>query len=315
MQVSALGFGCGNVGGLMIRGTAPDQERAVARAFELGINYFDTAAMYGDGQSETNLGRVLSVLRPNVWVASKVRIAQPSAAPIAQQILASVEQSLRRLRRDYVDVFQLHTPTMLAPARDELDVRTVLADVVPAFEALRQQGKIRFYGFSGTGDPAAFPALVDSGAFDVAQIIYNVLNPSAGGPIPPRAVGPDFGNVLARMQNASMGAVAIRVLAGGALSGEEGRHPTASAAPAPMGSSPDYRDDVRHAQRLLPLVHEGHVGSLAEAALRFVLSHPTVSTALIGFSDLDQVEAAAAAAEKGPLPRAALDRIVELSPR
>ncbi|HEY1300507.1 MAG TPA: aldo/keto reductase, partial [Stellaceae bacterium] len=55
IRVSALGFGCGAVGGLMVKGAAADQERAVARALELGINYFDTAAMYGNGESEKNL--------------------------------------------------------------------------------------------------------------------------------------------------------------------------------------------------------------------------------------------------------------------
>ena len=58
LEVSVLGFGCGAVGGLMVKGNAADQERAVARALELGINYFDTAAMYGNGESERNLGRV-----------------------------------------------------------------------------------------------------------------------------------------------------------------------------------------------------------------------------------------------------------------
>jgi aryl-alcohol dehydrogenase-like predicted oxidoreductase len=66
LDVSLLGFGCGAVGGLMTKGAAADQERAVARAVELGINYFDTAQMYGDGESERNLGRVLKALKPNV---------------------------------------------------------------------------------------------------------------------------------------------------------------------------------------------------------------------------------------------------------
>ena len=62
-EVSVLGFGCGAVGGLMTNGDPADQERAVARALEIGINYFDTAAQYGDGQSETNLGRAIKTLK------------------------------------------------------------------------------------------------------------------------------------------------------------------------------------------------------------------------------------------------------------
>jgi len=74
LDVSVLGFGCGAVGGLMIKGTPADQERAVARALELGINYFDTAQMYGNGESERNLGRVLQQLKPAVYVGTKVRL-------------------------------------------------------------------------------------------------------------------------------------------------------------------------------------------------------------------------------------------------
>lgn len=295
----------------MVRGTAADQERAVARALELGINYFDTAAMYGDGQSETNLGRVLSVLRPDIVLATKTRAEPDGPGGIGATIAASAEASLRRLRRERVDVFQLHTPVTLAGGAHSLSVQAVIDEVIPAFESLRQQGKIGWYGFSGTGEPAALPRLIETGAFSVAQIIYNAINSSAGGPAY-AAVGADFANVLADVTAARMGAAAIRVLAAGALSGGDGRHPLASQAVEPMGSSPDYRGDVAVAQRLMPLVREGHVASLVEAALRFAISNPAISTALIGFSDLGQVDEAAAIAGKGPLPARTLDRIREL---
>src|SRR6516165_10258077 len=74
LEVSVLGFGCGAVGGLMVGGSPGDQERAVARAIELGINYFDTAAMYSNGESERNLGRVMKSLRPDIRVGTKVRV-------------------------------------------------------------------------------------------------------------------------------------------------------------------------------------------------------------------------------------------------
>ena len=75
LRLSILGFGCGAVGGLMVRGAPADQERAVARGLEVGINYFDTAAMYGHGESEKNLGRVLAKLKPQgVVVGTKVRL-------------------------------------------------------------------------------------------------------------------------------------------------------------------------------------------------------------------------------------------------
>jgi aryl-alcohol dehydrogenase-like predicted oxidoreductase len=81
MQLSVLGFGCGAVGGLMVRGDPADQERTVARAVAAGVNYFDTAVLYGDGESESNLGRVLQKLKPaGVAVGTKVRIPPGAVA-------------------------------------------------------------------------------------------------------------------------------------------------------------------------------------------------------------------------------------------
>ncbi len=82
MQLSVLGFGCGAVGGIMVRGDHADQERTVARALAAGINYFDTAVQYGDGESETNLGRILQNLKPdNAVVGTKVRLPQSDVRP------------------------------------------------------------------------------------------------------------------------------------------------------------------------------------------------------------------------------------------
>src|SRR5215471_14361028 len=108
LKVSELGFGCGDVGGLIVRGTPADRERAVARALELGINYFDTAASYGSGESERNLGQVLRALRPDIVLGTKFRIDPPDHGRIAQAVTASLEASLGRLGRERVDLFQLH---------------------------------------------------------------------------------------------------------------------------------------------------------------------------------------------------------------
>src|SRR6202000_1501861 len=84
LQLSVLGFGCGAVGGLMVRGDAGDQERTVARAIAAGVDYFDTAVQYGDGESETNLGRILQKLKPaNAVVGTKVRIPPNAFGRIA----------------------------------------------------------------------------------------------------------------------------------------------------------------------------------------------------------------------------------------
>ena len=184
--------------------------------------------------------------------------------------------------------------------------------MVPAFERLRRQGKTRFFGITAVGDTAALHQVVDARAFDTAQVSYNLLNPSAGATVAPGYPAHDFGNLLAHAKAADMGVIAIRVLAAGALSGSEERHPLGSPRVEPIGSGHDYRIDVERARRLEPLVREGFAGSLVEAAIRFVIANEAVSTALVGYSTLEQLEAAAAAVERGPLPPAALDRVKAL---
>jgi aryl-alcohol dehydrogenase-like predicted oxidoreductase len=106
MQLSVLGFGCGAVGGLMVRGDPPDQERTIARAIAAGVNYFDTAVQYGNGQSEKNLGRILQRLKPaNVAVGTKVRLPSGDFGDIANAVATSLEGSLARLRLDRIDIF------------------------------------------------------------------------------------------------------------------------------------------------------------------------------------------------------------------
>jgi len=309
LDVSVLGFGCGAVGGLMVRGDPADQERAVARAVELGINYFDTAAMYGNGQSEHNLGRVIKSLRPDIRVGTKVRIPAGDRNRIAAAVTASLEASLQRLQLDHVDLFQLHNHITAEGSDSDLTPAMVLGEVIPAFERLRAQGKTRFCGITAVGDTPALREVVDARAFDTAQVSYNLLNPSAGATVAPGYPAHDFGNLLTHTKAAGMGFIAIRVLAAGALSGTEQRHPLGSPGVEPIGSGSSYRIDVERARRLEPLVREGFADSLIELAVRFVISHQAVSTALVGCSTLEHLEYAAAAANKGPLPREAIERI------
>jgi L-galactose dehydrogenase/L-glyceraldehyde 3-phosphate reductase len=296
----------------MVKGNASEQERAVARALDLGINYFDTAAMYGNGESERNLGRVLKNLKPTLYLGTKVRIPAAEHRNIAAAVTASLEASLQRLQREQVDLFQLHNHIVVNGSEADLPPEIVLGEVVPAFERLRAQGKTRFYGITAVGDSAALHRVAAARAFDAAQVSYNMLNPSAGAAVAPNYPAHDFDNLLAHTQAANMGVIAIRVLAAGALSGAEDRHPLGSPKVDPIGSGRDYGIDVERARRLEPLVREGYADSLVEAAIRYVIAHPAVSTALVGYSTLEQLEYAAAAANKGPLPPAALDRLTAL---
>lgn len=313
MQLSVLGFGCGAVGGFMVRGDPAEQERVVARALAAGVNYFDTAVQYGDGESEKNLGRVLQKLKPaNVVVGTKVRIPPGEFGRIADAVTTSLDGSLARLGLERVDIFHLHNPITVSGGGNALSVRQVLDEVVPAFERLRAQGKIRFLGMTAVGDTAAMKEVIDARAFDSAQVVYNMLNPSAAEPLPQSYPAQDYAGMFDHTKAAGVGVVGIRVLAGGALSGSAERHPIAGPAPEPIGSAMSYDADVGRAQRLMPLVKEGFAASLTEAATRFALSHPAMGTILVGMATPQQFEDALAAVLKGPLPQAALDRLSAL---
>jgi aryl-alcohol dehydrogenase-like predicted oxidoreductase len=313
MQLSVLGFGCGAVGGLMVRGDPLDQERAVARAIEAGVNYFDTAVQYGNGESEKNLGRVLQKLKPpNVAVGTKVRLPSADFGRIGEAVAKSLEGSLARLRLGRVDIFHLHNAITESGGGEALSVRQVLGEVAPAFERLRQQGKARFLGLTAVGETAALHQVIDARVFDSAQVVYNMLNPSAAAALPANYPAQDYGRLFDRIKAAGVGVVGIRVLAGGALSGSPERHPIASPPPEPIGSAMSYDADVARARRLMPLVAEGFAASLTEAAARFALSHPAMGTILVGMATPRQFEDALAAVRKGPLPGAALERLSAL---
>src|SRR5437773_723320 len=313
MRLSVLGFGCGAVGGLMVRGDGADQERTIARAIDAGVNYFDTAVQYGNGESEKNLGRVLQRLKPsNVTVGTKVRVPSSDFGGITDAVARSLEGSLARLRLDRVDIFHLHNAITETGGGEALSVGQVLGDVVPAFERLRQQGKTRFLGLTAVGDTAALHQVIDARAFESAQVVYNMLNPSAAVGLPRNYPAQDYGRLFDHTRAAGVGVVGIRVLAGGALSGSAERHPIASPPPEPIGTATDYDADVMRARRLMPLIEEGFAASLTEAATRFALSHPAMGTILVGMATPQQFEDALAAVQKGPLPSAALDRLMAL---
>jgi aryl-alcohol dehydrogenase-like predicted oxidoreductase len=313
LPFSVLGYGCGAVGGLMVKGEPAEQERAIARAIEHGITYFDTAALYGNGASERNLGRVLKALKPKgIYVGTKVNVAAADKQRIGAAVIEAMDASLSRLGRESVDLFQLHNTISSGGGERMLSPEAVLDEVIPAFDQLRLHGKTRFCGFTAVGDTAALHKLIDARVFDSAQVSYNLLNPSAGGALPANYPAQDYGQLLERARAANMGVINIRVLAGGALSGSDARHPNASPPPDPIGSASSFKADLERARRLEPLVKEGHAGSLVEASLRFVIANPAVTTVLVGTATLGELETAVAAVEKGPLPPEALARAAAL---
>ncbi len=227
LRVSALGFGCGDVGGLMVRGAPADRERGVARALELGINYLDTAPAYGSGESEKNLGQVLRALKPQAIVGTKWRLAAADLADVAGAVARSVETSLGRLGLERVDLLHLHNLIGRVGEERPLGVARVLEAVVPAVRRLQEQGKVRFFGVTASGETGALHRALASGAIDTAQAVFNLLNPSGAYEVPAGYPAQDYDRQLTLAQEQRVGTIGIRVLAGGALSGQLARHPTA----------------------------------------------------------------------------------------
>jgi len=312
IEVSVLGYGCGAIGGLMVKGSAAEQDRAIGRAIDQGITYFDTAAAYGDGVSEQNLGRALKALRAKVTVGTKVRIRGEERGDIAGAIARSVEASLARLSRDSVDVLHLHEPITATGAAPGFTPAQILGEAVPTLQRLRDAGKFRFYGITGLGDAACLRQVLDQGGFSTAQMPYNILNPSGVSPLPAGSAMPDLGRVIDHAASVDVGVMAIRILAGGALSGSEARSALGVANVAPIASGSSYAADVASARRLLPVVQAGHAADLVELALRFAAMPKQIATVLVGTSSIEELDHAVAAINRGPLSDEALAMIAAI---
>ena len=311
IEVSEIGFGCGDVGGLMVRGEHADQVRAVARAMELGINYFDTASRYGGGQSETNLGRVLKELSAEVYVGTKYSLGEADPNDLKTGVIQSVEASLKRLGREQVDLIQLHDriSSQTDVSVRAITVSDVLGEVREALEVLKFQGKARFYGMTGVGEPKGIHEVVASGLVSTVQTVYNLINASAGAAAPAGFDMPDYDRLIDLSAEKNVGVIVIRVLAAGALTGTSVRHPVAVQTVAPIGSGRDFQQDESRARQFAFIVDEGFAGDMPEASIRFALSNPGVSTVLVGYSDLEHLEKSVQYAAKGPLPAEALARL------
>jgi aryl-alcohol dehydrogenase-like predicted oxidoreductase len=307
---------------LLVRGDATDQTSAIARALEAGITYFDTAPSYGNGHSEENLGRVLRGLGAwgRVVVGTKVRLQPPDLSNPFAAIRRSCEESLRRLGRDAVDLLQLHNPIAASATTGEFGVgssrpippEAVGGVVAEGMRRVVRLGLVRHIGITGLGDTPALHSTVAGGAFQTVQAYFNAVNPSAGFP---HASGgaQDFDGLIGAAAAAGVGVIAIRVMAAGALAAQPHRHRNAGDPGPPLLRGADYARDREWAHAVQAVVADAGLESSLELALRFVLATPGISTVLVGFSDLVQVEQALRWTAQGPLPADVVQRVVELA--
>lgn len=312
LEVSLLTFGCGAVGGLMTKGTPKDQDNAVAWARDHGINHFDTAPAYGHTNSESNLGRALGGYRDGVIISTKVGFSRDELLDIDNFAQKSLEGSLKRLRQDHVDIFQLHNTVNDAKAKDGITVEQVVNEVVPAFTKLQEKGMARYLGFTAKGNTDSLHALLKLGVFHSSQVFYNLLIPSAGEATREDYPGQDYQQLLQACKSNDVGTIGVRILAGGALSGSENRHPLGMADVAPIGSGTDYRTDVSRSLNFNKLITQGYADSLPELSVRFSISHEDISTVEIGIASCEELQIATRAINRGPLSDDVLLKIKDI---
>jgi aryl-alcohol dehydrogenase-like predicted oxidoreductase len=314
IKVSEIGFGCGNNAVLMVKSPYEDQRAAVRHALDLGINFFDTAFAYGLGKSEENLGRILNDLGAEPVISTKIRLEADAVGDVQAATIRAVEAGLKRLNRDRVDFIQLHTRVTLergTAKRFSLTPQDVLGPkgVVEGFKTMRDRGKVGYFGFSGLGDVAALHQLVDSGEFHGFQAYHNLLNPSAGQPVPEGFSALNYRLIIDRAAAKGMGAFVIRVLAAGALTSDPG--PGGGSSSEPLSPGSDYALDIERAAKVKAAI--GVDGkSLTQLAIRFGLMKSEVSTVLVGFSNTTHIDEAVACSGSGGLSRDTMVKLRQL---
>jgi aryl-alcohol dehydrogenase-like predicted oxidoreductase len=256
LMVSTVGFGCMSLGQ-----DEAENARVIGRAMELGINFFDTADIYEKGLNEEKIGKIFKGRRQRVMLASKVGNRWRGDGSglnwdaSREHILRSVEGSLRRLRTDHIDLYQLHGGTM----EDPID------ETIEAFETLQQQGKIRYYGISSIR-PAVIGEYIRRSRIVSVMMQYSLLDRR-----------PEE-SCLDLLKDHHIGVLARGSLAKGLLAGK----PPAEFleySPAEVGAAADA----------IRIISDDH-RSPAQTALQFVLQHPAISSAVVGLRTTAQLE-------------------------
>jgi 1-deoxyxylulose-5-phosphate synthase len=319
LRVSEIGFGCGGNAGLMVRGSPEEQRQVVARAVELGINYFDNAPDYGNGAAEENLGRVLQELKIRPFITSKVEVRHTDLGDIAGHVIRSTEESLKRLGVDYLDILQIHNGPAPSPPKLEgrsyaqLWIDDYLRDggALEGLQRVVHGGKARYVGFICRGnDGDQVRQLIDTNLFRMINVPYTLLNPTAGMAKPTELeVDRDFGGVISYAYEHGVGTAIYSPLAGGFLTDQivsgGDRHPLAGPRDT---ASEAYGRNLEMARALSFLKCEG-LHTLTQAAIRFILMHQGVTVVLGGFSAMSHLEEIIAVSGAGPLAPELMGRV------
>jgi myo-inositol catabolism protein IolS len=284
IQISAIGIGCWEIGGGY--GSIEETEfiKAVNRALDLGINCFDTAEAYGFGASEVSLAKALGSRRKEAVITTKFGIGYREAPNFRDssrtRVVASIEKSLLNLKTDYVDVYMVHWP----------DLNTPFEETMRALDDLVKQGKVRAVGISNFR-LNQIETCMRSRRIDVAQYCWNMLD---------RRMNKD---VLPYCREHGIGVMAYGSLAYGMLTGtfteemnfgandwraKAGRLGGTITLMEHLFGANSYLKNLRAVEELKPMAKR-YGKSLPQFALRWTLSNPVISTALVGCRNEDEV--------------------------
>ena len=305
LRVSRAGFGGGGIGQVWGPTTEEESIRAVHRALELGINFFDVAPRYGNGKAEEVLGRALKGRSEDVVVATKVRLEAHEMDDVEGAVARSMEASLRRLQRDSVDVLHVHNrfTATRGEVPDSLSAEDALGPVLDAYRKVQEAGKTRYIGLSAMEHHVpTMTRIMESGQYDTVLAYYNLLNWTAQEPPPPGVDLFDNGQIIPLAKSMNMGVIGIRSHAAGALADAVDR-------PVPPGTLLE-RDAASAAK--LGFLLEGPTRTLSQAAMVFCLMNRDIHTVVPGVKNVTEAEETAASIDAPPIPEHHLERLREL---
>jgi L-galactose dehydrogenase len=262
LNLSVVGFGSATFGNVFGHIDVDEGIRAVHFAVDSGVNFFDSSPYYGTTLAETRLGEALTGRRERVILATKCgRYGLDDFDFSAKRVFTSMDESLRRLQTDYIDLFQVHDVEFG-------DVQQIIHETLPALRQLQQQGKARYIGVTGY-PPRVLRRIAEATPVDsiLTYCHYNLLNTDMDGVL----------TAFARERGIGL------INASGLCMGILTEHGPPAWHPAP----PQVRDAGKKAAEFC----RHHGADLPAVALRFCLDHPYVSSTLIGMATMKQVEA------------------------
>lgn len=275
LSVSKIGFGCMSLGD-----DQAHNERLLHAAIDLGINFFDTADLYGGGQNEASIGKALKEKRDRIILATKAgnQLKADGSGwvwnPKKEYILSAVDHSLRRLQTDYIDLYQLHGGTM----------EDNIGETIEAFELLQQQGKIRHYGISSIR-PNVIRAYAERSAISSVMMQYSLLDRR-----------PEE-SCLPLLKDKNIGVLSRGALAAGLLVNK------------PATDYLNFSKEI--VQKAAESISAAAAGNKTPTitALQFVLQHPAITAAVVGIRTQQQLEAAVEAIDALPLNDLEIDTL------